>query len=227
MNEKNPSTPAARGDQNPVDLQRLDGDIVPPDGNPCCHSFFEAVQHGGSLVGQCNKCGFRPDPVEGDGQPAAEPAANARRVPVDANVLEQMARERPDECFLKGSGILKLTSGIRYLEGKIRELGGHVNPMLGEPSGHSFRQRPLPVQAFRLPPAGEPLGDDFEAWCSEVGFEDFTSERDETLAIETGAGTLVAEPGDWIVKGPLGDFVPCSHAAFPKLFEPLAPSPAA
>lgn len=42
--------------------------------------------------------------------------------PVDANELERMARERPDVCFLKGSGILKLTSGIRQLEARIREL---------------------------------------------------------------------------------------------------------
>lgn len=35
---------------------------------------------------------------------------------IDANDLERLARERPDEFFLKGSGILKLTGGIRQLE---------------------------------------------------------------------------------------------------------------
>jgi len=40
---------------------------------------------------------------------------------IDANDLERMAKERPDECFLKGSGVLKLTDGIRQIERKIRE----------------------------------------------------------------------------------------------------------
>lgn len=39
---------------------------------------------------------------------------------IDANKLEKMAKERPDECFLKGSGILKLTGAIRQLEQVIR-----------------------------------------------------------------------------------------------------------
>lgn len=35
---------------------------------------------------------------------------------IDANKLEAMAKERPDECFLKGSGVLKLIDAIRTLE---------------------------------------------------------------------------------------------------------------
>lgn len=38
---------------------------------------------------------------------------------LDANGLERMARERPDECLLKGSGVLKLTGAIRMLEGQM------------------------------------------------------------------------------------------------------------
>lgn len=36
--------------------------------------------------------------------------------PVDANDLEKMATAHPDECFLKGSGVLKLIGAIRTLE---------------------------------------------------------------------------------------------------------------
>lgn len=39
---------------------------------------------------------------------------------IDANKLEVMAKERPDECFLKGSGILKLIGAIRQLEREVR-----------------------------------------------------------------------------------------------------------
>jgi hypothetical protein len=35
---------------------------------------------------------------------------------IDANKLEALAKEMPDECFLKGSGILKLIAAIRHLE---------------------------------------------------------------------------------------------------------------
>lgn len=39
--------------------------------------------------------------------------------PIDANKLEMMAREMPDECFLKGSGVLKLIEAIRQLETQV------------------------------------------------------------------------------------------------------------
>jgi hypothetical protein len=57
------------------------------------------------------------------------------RGPVDANRIEAMAKERPDDCFLKGSGILKLTGAIRTLEAKVRELEKslRVGPMLDNP----------------------------------------------------------------------------------------------
>lgn len=41
---------------------------------------------------------------------------------LDANELERMAKERPEECFLKGSGVLKLTAAIRHLEGEVARL---------------------------------------------------------------------------------------------------------
>jgi len=41
--------------------------------------------------------------------------------PIDANRLERMAKERPDECFLKGSGVLKLIGAIRQLERELRK----------------------------------------------------------------------------------------------------------
>lgn len=50
--------------------------------------------------------------------------------PIDANRLERLAKERPDECFLKGSGILKLTDAIRQLEKEVR----HAAP--AQKAGH-------------------------------------------------------------------------------------------
>lgn len=50
----------------------------------------------------------------------ASEAAQDEREPIDANALERMAKERPNDCFLKGSGVLKLTGAIRSLEQQLR-----------------------------------------------------------------------------------------------------------
>ena len=49
---------------------------------------------------------------------------------IDANVLEEMAKDRPDECFLKGSGVLKLIQAIRELEREIRTLKSAPAPIV-------------------------------------------------------------------------------------------------
>lgn len=48
--------------------------------------------------------------------------------PIDANRLEQMAKERPNDYFLKGSGVLKLTGAIRQLERQLRDSAQQVAP---------------------------------------------------------------------------------------------------
>ena len=47
----------------------------------------------------------------------------------DANDLERMAKESPDECFLKGSGILKLTCAIRHLESENKRLSAELEAL--------------------------------------------------------------------------------------------------
>lgn len=65
------------------------------------------------------------------------------------------------------------------------------------------------MTAFRLPPRGDDDLDDFHAWAEAVGFDTYTSERDETMAITQPDGSvLTAEPGDWIVKVKDGEFKP-------------------
>lgn len=41
---------------------------------------------------------------------------------IGPNEIEKMAKEKPDECFLKGSGVLRLTGAIRELERQNAEL---------------------------------------------------------------------------------------------------------
>ncbi len=58
--------------------------------------------------------------------PQAAAADRPERPHIDANALEAMARERPNDMFLRGSGVHKLTGAIRQLEAKVRAL--HAEP---------------------------------------------------------------------------------------------------
>ena len=53
-----------------------------------------------------------------------------------------------------------------------------------------------------------------ECHTGEVGTHD--------LAIPTLEGTMLANPGDWIVRGTEGEFYPCKPAAFEATFEAVA-----
>jgi len=76
------------------------------------------------------------------------------------------------------------------------------------------------IDAFQLPPRGDDHMDAFLEWCAEVGFDDYTSERDESLAIHTLEGVMLTQPGDWIIKGVKGEFYPCKPDIFAATYEP-------
>ncbi|MDL2284877.1 hypothetical protein LJC19_07030 [Oxalobacter sp. OttesenSCG-928-P03] len=84
-----------------------------------------------------------------------------------------------------------------------------------------YRKKPVVIDAYRLPGAGEVLQDSFYEWCHDVGFVHYNSGRDETLVIPTLEGDMVASPGDWIIKGVAGEFYPCKHEIFMESYEAL------
>lgn len=75
---------------------------------------------------ECRHCGWECRPNDAQSK-RSYPVQAAPSVPdgcvsgIDANDLEKMAKERPDECFLKGSGVLKLIGAIRQLEREARQ----------------------------------------------------------------------------------------------------------
>lgn len=87
-----------------------------------------------------------------------------------------------------------------------------------------FRKKPVVIEAFQLPAAGQDVPDAFHDWCERVGFTDFESDRDEGLAITTLEGVMRADPGDWIIKGIKGEFYPCKPDIFAATYEPAAAS---
>ena len=82
-----------------------------------------------------------------------------------------------------------------------------------------YRKKPVVIEAIRLPLSSDDNLEDFHAWCRLVGFENFTSERDETLSIETLEGTMLANPGDWIIRGVAGEFYPCQDSIFKATYD--------
>lgn len=84
-----------------------------------------------------------------------------------------------------------------------------------------YRKKPVVVDAYHLPAAGQDLPESFQQWCERVGFTEFESGRYETLVIPSLEGDLIAQPGDWIIKGVQGEFYPCKPDIFAATYEPV------
>jgi hypothetical protein len=82
-----------------------------------------------------------------------------------------------------------------------------------------FRKKPVVIDAFPLPKAGDFNLDPFFEWATEVGFTNYTSEKDECLVIQTLEGDMLASPEDYIIKGVNGEFYPCKPDIFAKTYE--------
>lgn len=85
-----------------------------------------------------------------------------------------------------------------------------------------FRKKPVVIEAYRLPSAGEDVPHSFYEWVDEVGFSQWESDRDEGLLIKTLEGVMRADPGDWIIKGVAGEFYPCKPDIFAATYEPVS-----
>jgi len=44
--------------------------------------------------------------------------------------------------------------------------------------------------------------------------------QDGKLIVRTSEGMMIAEPGDWIIRGVEGEFYPCKQSVFEKTYEP-------
>lgn len=81
---------------------------------------------------------------------------------------------------------------------------------------HKFKKRPVIIEAIQyLPPDN---CDDVHEFIGEEHYPESCGE-DAKLAIETLEGAMVAEPGDWIIKGVAGEFYPCKPDIFDATYE--------
>ncbi|MET9480973.1 hypothetical protein [Streptomyces sp. NPDC006638] len=70
-----------------------------------------------------------------------------------------------------------------------------------------FRKKPVEIEARQL------NFENYDDACSLVRWCGGTAEWDG-IAIQTLEGTMLAENGDWIIKGIQGEFYPCKPDIF-------------
>jgi hypothetical protein len=85
-----------------------------------------------------------------------------------------------------------------------------------------FRKKPVEIEAVQVT-------DDFSiatifGWMSAHGTNPTVhgDKRPFGLAIKTLEGTMVASPGDWIIRGVQGEFYPCKPDIFAATYEESA-----
>jgi hypothetical protein len=82
---------------------------------------------------------------------------------------------------------------------------------------HPFKVRKLPVEVDAMPTTGITGAtlEDVAAWCG--GY--VLAGRPPAVLVPTPEGNMIANFGDWIVKGIEGEFHPVRGAIFSKTYE--------
>lgn len=83
-----------------------------------------------------------------------------------------------------------------------------------------FRKRPVVIEAVRYTIEDR---EDVIRWCRAV--EGPVTSTLTGLRIVTLEGTMIANVGDWIIKGVNGEFYPCKPDVFAKTYEPVEHRP--
>ena len=88
-------------------------------------------------------------------------------------------------------------------------------PKLKEPLMPKFRKKPVVIDAVRYR-AGEQDGE----LAADVIAGRIRYSEDGTALIATLEGTMIANPGDWIIRGIKGELYPCRNDIFVATYEP-------
>jgi hypothetical protein len=90
---------------------------------------------------------------------------------------------------------------------------------------HSYRKKPVIIEAHQN------IADDYGAladkskdkpkWLVDaITLGTVQPKRDGTVHIATLEGTMIANDGDWIIKGVKGELYPCKPDIFEQTYEP-------
>lgn len=79
-----------------------------------------------------------------------------------------------------------------------------------------YRKRPVVIEAYQYR-AGEQDG----SVAADAAAGSVSYHEDGTMLIRTLEGEMCAQPGDWIIRGVLGELYPCKPAIFEATYEPV------
>lgn len=89
-----------------------------------------------------------------------------------------------------------------------------------------YRKKPVVIEAVKW--RGDNWPEVFDFLHDEKGnIQSYARRPSEDLKIKTLEGTMVAEIGDWIIKGVKGEFYPCKPDIFEQTYEKVEDSPLA
>lgn len=79
----------------------------------------------------------------------------------------------------------------------------------------NFRKKPVVIEAVQFK-----TGEQDSDLAAHVVDGKIDYKEDGTMLIETLEGVMIANPGDWIIKGVNGELYPCKPDIFQKTYEP-------
>ena len=95
--------------------------------------------------------------------------------------------------------------------------------MTRDPSVKRYRKKPVVIEAMQLPTDGDIARYvEIADWLSGVGATAVPAVNDlvgTAIRIPTLEGDMLAQPGDWIIRGVAGEFYPCKPDIFDATYE--------
>lgn len=83
-----------------------------------------------------------------------------------------------------------------------------------------YQKKPVVIEARQIDSLNYDGMCSLVAWCGG----DAVDHDNHVIAIHTLEGVMFADPGDWIIKGVMGEFYPCKPDIFEQSYEPLVRS---
>ena len=96
-----------------------------------------------------------------------------------------------------------------------------VSPTRRSSTMSKFRKKPVVIEAHQWT-LDEHQRAAIVQWIRDGGHEGVDETgwlRKHSLAIQTLEGTMIADPGDWIIRGVAGEFYPCKPDIFEATYE--------
>lgn len=87
----------------------------------------------------------------------------------------------------------------------------------------TYRKKPLEIQAMHFTTNNEPFGspamDSIVNWCNQGKSECVAWHNGTSIFIKTLEGQMIANVGDFIIRGVAGEFYPCKPDIFADTYD--------